>query len=267
MNQTAYRGVSNLIRKLNYTGGFCKFWFIPKEEIATFPIVDPATQYLLTDITLLDGKNWRGPVQVPDRQLAFTETMEVSKAGPFYKQKVVANYPGDVPASRINLDNMAYHEFVIVGKLRSGGFYVVIGNQETAANFDQEYDSGSSNGNASMNKIAFTHEQIYKALVLPSFNGDVSSDTSTGAGGGITGNLTNETEIIYINDESSKEVEYTTTRREKFGDFPEVECWLRDDTGTYYKAAVQPVVDALPPDFTTITWDFGSNVTGFIILK
>lgn len=77
----------------------------------------------------------------------------------------------------------------------------------------------------------------------------------------------NKTEIIYIIDESYKTVVYTDQRRAWFGDFPEVECWLVDGTGVYYKAAVQPVVDAPPPDFTTLYWDFGSPVNGFIILK
>lgn len=266
MNQTAYRGISNLTKKHNYTGGFCRFWFIPKEEIESFALVNPLNQYLGADITLKEGKAWRGPVQVPDKQLAFTESMEVSKAGPFYKLKVAAFYPGDTPATRINLDNMAYHQFVIVGKLRSGGFYVVIGNIETAANFDQEYESGSGNGNAAMNKISFTHEQIFKALVLPAFGGDISGGLGAAPPEG-SSYTTNETEIIDINDESSKTILYTAARKKRFGEFPEVECWLTDETDTYFLAAVQPTIDAPPPGFTQMNWDFGSNVTGFIVLK
>lgn len=77
----------------------------------------------------------------------------------------------------------------------------------------------------------------------------------------------NKTEIIYIEDEANKTVEYTDERRDLFGDFPQVEVWLLDDQDVYYKAAVQPSIDAPPPDFTTMYFDFGSAVTGFIILK
>lgn len=174
MNQTSYNGVTNLIKGLPVIGGFCHFWYIPIEEVDSMPVIDPTNQVLKTDITLKAGKAWRGPVPVPDRQLGLTESKKNAAAGPYYDIKVSCVYPGDLPAARTNFDNMAYHQYMIVGKLRSTGFYVVIGNPDAGAEFSADFDSGSANGNAALTKIEFATEQIHKGLVLPEFNGDQS---------------------------------------------------------------------------------------------
>ena len=174
MNQTAYNGVTNFIKGLPVIGGFCKFWFIPVEEVEDMPVINPASQVLKSEVVLKTGKLWRGPVPVPDRQLGFTEIKKDSKSGPYYEIKVSCTYPGDVPATRTNIDNMAYEKFMIVGKLRASGAYLLIGNTEAGMDFSADFDSGSANGNAALNKFEFFTEQINKALVLPSFNGEES---------------------------------------------------------------------------------------------
>lgn len=187
MNQTAYNGVTNFIKGLPLIGGFCKFWFIPIEEVASMPVINPLNQILKDEITLKTGKAWRGPVPVPDDQLGFTENAKTSNSGPSYEIKVGCVYGGDIPAARVNIDNMAYHQYMIVGKLRSTGFYVVIGNPETGADFTGSFDSGNANGNAALNTLTFATEQINKALVLPTFNSrqsgyvDFRSDTNVNA--------------------------------------------------------------------------------------
>lgn len=174
MNQTAYNGVTNLIKGLPLIGGFCKFWFIPIEEVLSFPVINPANQVLAAEIELKDGKQWRGPVPVPDDQLGFSENAKTGNSGPYYELKVGCVYGGDIPATRANFDNMGYSQYLVVGKLRSTGFYVVIGNTEVGADFSANFDSGNANGSAALNTLSFYTEQINKALVLPSFNGDDS---------------------------------------------------------------------------------------------
>src|SRR6185312_1952554 len=174
MNQTSYNGVSNFIKGLPVIGGFCKFWFIPIEEVDQMPVINPATQVLKTEIVLKAGKAWRGPVPVPDAQLGFTESAKTGNSGPYYQIKVGCSYPGDIPAARENIENMAYSQYMIVGKLRTTGFFVVIGNPEAVADFSGNFDSGNTNGNGALNTISFDIEQVNKALVLPSFNGSES---------------------------------------------------------------------------------------------
>ena len=174
MNQTAYTGINNLIKGLPMIGGFCKFWYIPLEEVDAIPPIDPANQVLDGTIVLKEGKAWRGPVPVPDKQLGFTENARISKSGVSYEIKVSCQYPGDIPGARVNFDNMAYSKYIIVGKLRATGFYVLIGSLEAGADFSADFDSGSAAGNPALNKIAWTHEQINKALVIATFEGDQS---------------------------------------------------------------------------------------------
>lgn len=174
MNQTSYNGVTNFIKGLPVIGGFCKFWFIPIEEVLSMPVINPANQVLQSEISLKAGKAWRGPVPVPDDQLGFTEISKSGNSGNYYEIKVGCVYGGDIPAARVNIDNMAYSQYMIVGKLRSTGFFVVIGNTEVGADFTGNFDAGTANGNAALNTISFSTEQINKALVLPSFNGSES---------------------------------------------------------------------------------------------
>ena len=78
----------------------------------------------------------------------------------------------------------------------------------------------------------------------------------------------NEPEIIEFTGVSTVSVPWTSTRIINFGSFPQVEAWLIDPAdGQYHLAPVQPTIDAPPPDFTLMSFDFGGNVTGFIILK
>lgn len=153
-------------------GGLCKFWFIPMEEVESMPIIDPTSQLLKTDIILKAGKAWRGPVPVPDKQLGFTENGRIGKSGISYEMKVACQYPGDIPGARVNFENMGYSQYIIVGKLRASGFYVVIGSLEAGADFVPDFDSGSAAGNPALNKIAWTHEQIHKAMVMMRFSGE-----------------------------------------------------------------------------------------------
>lgn len=175
MNQTSYLGVNNFIKGLPLTGGFCKFWFIPIEEVVSLPPINPLTQALLTEIPLKAGGVWRGPVPVPDKQLGFTEDMKAGPAGISYDQKVSAVYPGEIPGARTNFENMAYHKYMVVGKLRATPFFVLIGRPDAGADFNPGgFDSGSAAGGPVLNKISFTNTQINKALVLSLFSGTES---------------------------------------------------------------------------------------------
>jgi len=271
MKQTAYTGVQNLTSKIPYIGGLCKFWFIPVQDVDSIPPIDPVNQFLTAEPVLKLLKQWLGPVPVPDRQLGYTETQENSTAGPGIKVKIAGNHYGDAPQSRINIDNIMYGRYLVVGKQRAGGFYLLFGSLESPLNFDHEFTAGQNGSNdTTFTKIAFTGEAINRALVIPSFLGDQSGliFPGGGGGGGIPPVSTNETEIIYITAESTKSFIWNSTRLARFGPFPTVECWQVDEGGTYYLTAYQPFIDAPPPSlFTTMYYDFGGPITGFIVIK
>lgn len=102
---------------------------------------------------------------------------------------------------------------------------------------------------------------------IEAFNITGGDDYSTGGGGSNTGIRSPNVEIIEVNNQNSKAVDWTPVRLAKFGGFPVVEVWLIDHDGTWYLAAVQPTINAAPPDFTLMSFDFGKNVTGIIVLK
>lgn len=260
MKQTSYTGITNLGKKIPYIGGLCKIWFIPVEEVGSISVIDPLSQLLTDEIELLEGvTGWRGPIPVPDASLGFTETYKPDGAGGYYEQKVSAISYGDNTTHRVNLDNMAYAKYLVVGKQRAGGMYLLFGSLDSPMDFDQQYNNGPGAGTSVSTKIAFSGESIHKALILPSFNGDTTEiPPSSGS---------NETEVIHFEFENTVDIYWTLTREMRFGSFPEVELYLLGDDSKYYKAAVQPYCDAPPPDFTKLTFEFPANETGFIVIK
>lgn len=264
MQQTAYKGITNLYKDVPYDGGICKFWYIPISEVADIPAINPANQYTFDEPILLNaGSVWRGPVPVANTTLGYTETQEVYSGLPWYKQKVTATAPGNVPQQQVNIDNMAYGKYLIVAKLRAGGFYILIGSKQSPADFDSELTVDGKE--ATKHKLAFSVESLHKAVVLPSFAGDASGYIYPCDGPPPGGN--NETEVILFTAATQQVINWNTTRIAKFGIFPEVECYIQDDTGAYYKSTVQPYIDTPPPSFTTLTFDFAGASTGFIIIK
>lgn len=174
MNSTAYKGINNLVKGLTISGGLCQFWFIPIEEVAYIPAIDSVTQTLTAEPVLKSGMFWRGPVPVPERQLGIKETVKTGKSGPSYQIKIGCIYAGDIPATRTNLDNMAYPKYLVVGKMRGSGAYVLMGSLEAGCDFIADFDSGTAIGNAAITKLEFSIEQMTRALVMHSFDGTES---------------------------------------------------------------------------------------------
>lgn len=270
MNQTAYTGISNFYSKLPYIGGLCKFWFIPIQHVESIPAINPVNSYLSAEPVLKAGKTWYGPVPVPDRQLGYTETQQNATAGINFTTKIAGTHFGDAPQSRVTIENISYGKYLVIGKQRAGGFYVLFGTLDSPLNFDHEFTAGQNGSNdTALTKIAFTGSILNRGLVVPSFLGDPSQLIYPGGGSGGGGIIdTNQTEIIYITSESTKQFTWTTDRRNRFGDFPTVECWLLGSDSVYYLSTVQPYIDAPPPSgFTTMFYEFPDNVTGFIVIK
>ena len=169
MTQTGYKGITTFHSQLSFTGGFCQWWYTPRESISLWPAIDPVTQYLLAEPTLNAGVTWFGPVKVPDSQLGFQEEPQLTKAGIYYKQKVSGFYPGDGAESRINLENMPYAEFVIVGKMRAGGIYLILGNKDYGLTFLPPYKSGEGPKGTPGTELSFIGESLNKAIILPAF--------------------------------------------------------------------------------------------------
>lgn len=267
---TGYKGITTLSTNLPYYGGFCKWYYIPREYILAWPAIDATTQYLAAEPILKAQRSWFGPVQVPNDQLGFEEPMTRSGAGIYYKQKVSGFYPGDNGPSRINLENMPYHEYVVVGKQRAGGLFLVLGNDQEGMSFDADYKGGTGGKQTAGANFSFTLDSLNKGFILPSFQGINTIPPVDGGAGGSSGPSAagvNAKEIIEFNGESVLPIGWTDARKNTFGAFPEIQVWMKRDDNTGYDIARVPIsVDKKPPDTTVFTVYLTGPAYGFVVI-
>ena len=263
MYQTGYKGITTFSSALEFVGGFCQWYYTPKENIAVWPAIDPATQFLLSEPELVGGATWYGPIKVPDTKLGFQEEQQQTAKGIYYKQKVSGIYPGDSATSRVNLENIPYHEYVVVGKMRAGGLYLILGNQDYGLNFLHTYKGGEGVKGDAGSEFSFGMDSLTKAIILPAFLGDNVTPPPDGDGsGGGTVAVTGQ-EIIFFTNVSEVPIPWTTARQANLGIFPTIQVWFTDE-GTPHIARVPILVDAQPPGQTLFTIQNSGPSTGFI---
>lgn len=266
--QTGYAGLNTLYSGLLYDGGFVEWYYIPKEKISVWPSLKN-NQELAEEPQLVFGASWYGPVKVPQSTVGFSETLDRNAAGPFYKILVEGIQFGEGRENRVILENMPYHEFIIVGKLRAGGFWVMIGNKESGLDFGHKTDNGKGYFNTSKNEIAFSGESIQKALILPSFGLAPSTPSPGFPGadpGSPSGDSSNQTETIPFSNTDSVLIPWTNDRKNAFGNFPLIQVWFNDSG--YFSIANVPIrCDQAPPLTTSFTIDLTGVGSGFIQIK
>jgi hypothetical protein len=272
MRSTGYLSLQALGKSYApYNGGICRWWYTPKQNIETFPGVDPLTQILTGEPVLKALATWYGPVNVPEAQFGYIESQERSVAGPFYKRRVDGLIPGSDVNSHINLGNMVHHQYVVVAQLRAGGFFIMLGTDEVGLEFDHNFSSGIGSDSTPGSKFSFFDECKWKPAVLADFQG-LNSLASPGAGAiGGSGSSANSTEIIPFvttNIATTVAIAWTAGRKANFGSMPMIQVWIDNGAGSYQ---LQPnaliACDQDPPDTTNFLVDLTGAATGFIVLK
>jgi hypothetical protein len=268
MFQSSFTGIKPLQRNTAYAGGFCQFYYIPVESIATFPRVNAANQQLTDEPTLVAGAYWFGPITVPKDKLGFSEDFDRVKAGTYWKYKLEGVHIGDSVESRVNIENMVYHKYLLVGKVRAGGFYILIGTVDSPCSFSPPFTTGFGPADTAKTNFVFTTEHISKAYILPSFNADVLAAGAGGNGNGGNENMANQREIIQFNNSQQVNIPWTNTRQNKFGSMPLVEVWIDDGVNPPYLSMGGNIeVDAQPPAMTELNVKLGLGApSGFIVL-
>lgn len=266
--QTGYSGLNTLYSGLLYDGGFVEWYYIPKEKISVWPALKN-NQELVDEPQLVGGASWFGPVKVPQSTVGFTEIQDLSPAGPFYKIQVEGIQFGEGRENRVILENMPYHEYIVVGKLRAGGFWILLGNKECGLQFGHKFDTGKGYFNTTKNELAFSGESIHKGLILPSF--ELSPSTPSPGlpevdPGAPAGDGANQTETIEFTGTGAVVIPWTTDRKAAFGNFPLIQVWF--DDGTHFSLANVPIIcDQAPPLTTSFTIDLTGFGNGFIQIK
>lgn len=271
MFQTGYKGYTTLAKGLPYMGGFCRWYYVDRAQLVSFPAVDPATQYLSAEPPIIGA--WCGPVMVPNDQLGFEETPKRDGAGLYFQHKVAGFHPGDNAASRINQENMHWYEFLVVGKLRAGGMHLLLGSAEHGLQFDATY---TSTGKAAAgSSFTFTGNLLNKGFVLPAFAGTnliPAADAAAGAGGNTGGGLTDsnysqQQETFFYTSEDRIQIEWNAARLARFGAFPVIEVWYTEGGNLRLNNAPVITVDQAPPLTTLFTITINTPGPGFILIK
>ena len=267
MQQTGYKGITALSDGLIYDAGWCEFYYTPIENIAAWPYILSTSQEGNNEPQLLPGKTWFGPIRVANQQLGFREEQQESPAGHFYRTRVEGFHPGDGRQSRVNLENMPYHKYVIVGKQRAGGLFILLGSEDCGLSFSHNFSTGLDQV-ASGSKFLFSANMQNKAVILPSFGGQPSSP-SPGAvdpPAGEPGDASNQTELITFNNQNSLVIPWTADRKQLFGIMPTIEVWF-DDGDRQSLANIPIICDFAPPDTTVFTIDLTGITNGFVVIK
>jgi len=239
----------------SYVGGFSQWYYTYKEFLSGFPSINPSTQFLNSEPALISGKTWYGPVNIAKTLIGFSETTASAKAGPYWKYQVQAILPGGNSNIDVNLDNMMHHEIVLVGKLRSGGFWKIIGNNKKGLTVDINTDTGKGSRAILLNTLTLTGESIYKAPVLPSFSGDDSTPPFQT----IVTVIQPDMEEIPFNTSGDTVIDWTINRRvTRFGNYPVIEVWVLNDSGTYSKSSI-PIDSVGTPPTQFIVRNEGGN--------
>lgn len=267
MNQSGYLGLDTLQTNLPYDGGICKWYYAALEDVATWPTIDSTTQELTSYPTLLTGKTWKGPVKVPNNYLGFKEVQKSVAAGIYYDQSLEFHQAGDNRTNRQIVENMPYYQYIVVGKVRAGGFWILLGNPEVGLKLSNTTDFGKGQFATAKTDFILSIKSQYKALVIPSFAGD-NSDSADGSTTPTTAAANDVEQINYTTDNTTTTVtiNWTTSRLKRFGIFPLIEVWS-NETGTY-KLDTAPNIfyddSGATPVFTI---DRTGADTGFIIIK
>lgn len=153
----------------NYWGGIIKFWYAPIEYLNGFPLVNPTNQKLISQPSLIAGRNWLGAVEVPNDSVGYEEVAAYNSAGVFYKRKLQFFENGLSADKFNNVANSVYHQLCVVALVRSGLFYIVIGNNESGLKVDLNASTGVGPLGMPGNKLVLSDENISRAFVLPSF--------------------------------------------------------------------------------------------------
>ena len=232
------------------------------DNIQTWPTINPLTQELTGEPVLFAGKSWYGPVKVPNSTVGFSEQQKTASAGIFYELKVEADHIGDARNNRVNLQNMPYYKYVIVGKLRAGGMFILLGNPNAGLTFTSNFNSGAGQTQTAKSEISFFQRSRFKAMVLPSFAG---TNSQPAPGGTATTIVVNDAEEIPFNTAADTEIIWTTDLQNRFGNYPTIELWAYDDaTSVYYRAnfSIEYNTTFSPKKF--IVRNGGGGFTGFI---
>lgn len=135
-----YKEVQSLQRSPIEVGGICAVWYFRKEDVLTWPIVDPVTGTVLQSVVMKPGKGMF-ICEAAEKGRSYEEEVQYTSAGPLKSIDVTAKLGGNNTANILSLDAMTYSEWGLIVKDRAG-YYRLIGDADTCARFTYKHTPG-----------------------------------------------------------------------------------------------------------------------------
>ena len=143
-------------------GGLCSVKYFKKEDVLTWPSVDPQTGTISSTITLKPGK-FIYLCESINESRGFSEAQKENNAGPFFETTIKATLPGSAAAQILALGTMIHHQFGLIVEDKSG-ITRLIGNQDSGASLVFNYTSGES-GTSRKTELTFKWEHPQPAPI------------------------------------------------------------------------------------------------------
>lgn len=174
--ENVFTPVASLTKSPVKTGGLCRIALFKWDDVFSWPIVDPATGCLATEINLKPGASMY-VLECVDRGRIFTESKKRSSAGSYYDIEVNAELAGNSSGNTLSVATMDFHDFGIIVNDRDG-LQRLIGSPDCGATLVHDYSSGDIEVSRKR-KLKFTWQHPTKA---PIYLSNIITITS----GGIT---------------------------------------------------------------------------------
>lgn len=141
MYHNTYLPVMSLSKAPVKTGGLCKIFFFKIEDVKAWPAIDPLTGIMSASIELKEGAVLY-ICDTIDQGRSFEENQKDNLAGPYWDIIVKGSLRGSNASNILSTQKMVHHQWGIIAEDRNG-VTRLIGNQDSGADFIQNYNSGT----------------------------------------------------------------------------------------------------------------------------
>lgn len=121
-------------------GGWCSMLFFLHEDVESWPVIDPATGIIITELILKSGKSFYSIKGVENDRL-FEENSKRGSGGLYHEVSVNCKIGGNDNNITLTLGRLQHHQFGLLVKDRNGERRL-IGDPDSGAQIDFNYTSG-----------------------------------------------------------------------------------------------------------------------------
>lgn len=124
-------------------GGWCSLLFFLHEDVEAWPVINPATDIIVTELILKSGKSFYTIKGVENDRL-FNETSRRSNSGISHEVSATCKIGGNDNNITLTLGRLQHHQFGLLVKDRNGERRL-IGDADSGAVIEFNYTSGDWN--------------------------------------------------------------------------------------------------------------------------